>query len=76
MASPQLRGACLYQHARGAGAQESQVKISELIKLLEQTKAEDGDINVFTQSLTHLWAPELKVRRLKSGAPDYLVLNS
>ena len=52
------------------------MKISELIKELEAVKAKDGDIDVVTQSLTHLWAPELKVRRLKNGKAEHLLLNS
>lgn len=49
--------------------------ISELIAELQKIKEKDGDLNVMTQSLTHLWAPELKVRRTHGDKP-WLLLNA
>lgn len=50
------------------------MSISELIKELEKLKEKHGDIEVKTQTLTHMWAPELTVK--KSGNAEYVLLNS
>lgn len=58
------------------------MKISQLIAQLEKIKKGHGDLNVYTQSLTHTWDPELTLRkegRLWDGAtgkPDSVLLNS
>lgn len=51
------------------------MKISELIEKLQKVKEEHGDINVYTQSLSH-WPPELDVRNCeKPPEQRWLLLN-
>ena len=50
------------------------MNISDLIEELEKLKKKHGDIPVRTQSLTHLWDPELVVKS-KDKAP-YVLLNA
>lgn len=61
---------------------QGRMKISQLIEQLEKIKKEHGDLNVYTQSLTHTWDPDLSLRkegRLWDGTtdkPDSVLLNS
>lgn len=48
------------------------MKISELIKKLEQLKARCGDLPVRVQSLSHMWDPEPTVIRKQSS---FVLLN-
>ncbi len=43
------------------------MKISELVAQLERIKAEQGDMEIVVQTLTHLWAPEPTVRKSTTG---------
>ncbi len=51
------------------------MKISELIKQLETLKAEHGDIDVKTQTLSHVWAPEPEIRPHGAKKAEYVLLN-
>ena len=50
------------------------MKISELIKELEELKKKHGDIQVKTQTLNHVWAPDLAIKGI--GDYRYVLLNS
>jgi hypothetical protein len=52
------------------------MKISDLIKLLEQIKTKNGDLEVKVQTLSHIWTPDVEVRRHEDGKPRYVLLNS
>lgn len=52
------------------------MKISELIEKLQKVKEEHGDLDVYTQSLSHMWSPSLDVRnREKPPEQRWLLLN-
>lgn len=56
------------------------MKISELIEELKELKEEHGDLEVWTESLNHRWAPDLVVRRRAARRDEgkelkFLVLN-
>lgn len=53
---------------------ETKVKISELIEQLEKLKKEHGDIPVKTQSLSHVWSPDITVRG--KDKDKWVLLNS
>lgn len=50
------------------------MQISELIKELEEIEKKHGDIPVKTQTLTHIWDPELTIKG--KGEDTYVLLNS
>lgn len=56
------------------------MKISDLIKQLEAIKAEHGDLPVKTQTLAHIWEPDVRVKQYrwpsKDSATKYVLLNS
>ncbi len=59
------------------------MKISQLIAALSKIKDEHGDLNVYTQSLSHVWDPELTLRKdgkpwgcPVQGEPNGVLLNS
>jgi len=47
--------------------------ISELVKELEKLKKEYGDIQVKTQTMTHIWDPEIRIKNGFNG--KYILLN-
>ena len=49
------------------------MKISELVKMLEKLKEKHGDLDVWTETLSHRWAPDPDVRN--SGDRKFVVLN-
>jgi hypothetical protein len=49
------------------------MKISELVKILEELKAEHGDVKVLIQSLSHTWPPEPEIK--KADRTHYVLLN-
>ncbi len=48
---------------------------SELIRLLTESLEEHGDLDVFWESMTHLWPPDPAVRTT-AGGTKILMLNT
>ena len=51
------------------------MKLSDLIRMLEELKEKEGDLPVRWQSLSHLFEPEPTVRPSPPASSKYVLLN-